>query len=104
MAEIRSEGGNMNRETVISKGCLKAKQAIAKLEKSRDIDYTEERVKITNSLELEIVCIRDDAGQTGMPLEYEIYALKDGNAVDCCTVYLWEQADKDIMYLLNCYV
>lgn len=94
----------MSREVVIHEGFAKAKQALSKLEKSRDVDYTVERVKINNVLSLEIVCVRDDAEEIGMPLEYEIYALKNGNAVDGCTAQSLGQAEKDIMYLLNCYV
>lgn len=104
MAEIRSEGEGMSREIFINKGYTKAKRALNKLNESRELDYTQELVEITKNLSLEINCIRSDAGEIGLPLEFEIYALKSGETVDCCTVHEESQADSDIMYLLNCYV
>lgn len=94
----------MGREIFINKGYVKAKRAFIKLNESRKLDYTQEKVKITKRLSLEINCIRNDVGEIGLPLEFEIYAVKNSDWVDCCTVYTVEQADLDIMYLLNCYV
>lgn len=93
----------MCREDIIRKGFAKVKRAYDKLNSSRDMDYTQELVKITSKLSLEVNCIRNDEGEIGQPLWFEFYVTVEGNTVDGDTVHNLSDIDKEIMYLLNCY-
>ena len=95
------------REDVIQKGFSKARKVFDKLNASRDMEYIKDTAKITKRLSLQFECIRADVGTEdyiGTPVSFEIYAVKDGKEIDCCTLYVTADVNAEIMYLLNCYV
>lgn len=96
----------MERQERIEKGYAKTKKAFEKMIASRNMKYTKQRVKVSHNLTLEIQCERDDGsvyksnkGKSGC---FQIYAIKNGEAVDCCTDH--GNIDSDIKYLLGCYI
>ena len=92
------------REDVIQKGLIKARKVFDKMNESRDMDYTEHTVKITENLMIKFECVRYDVGSKGAPVYFEICAIKDGKEVDCCTLHYSQDIDAELLYLLNCYV
>lgn len=93
------------RDDVIQKGLIKAGKVFKRMIKSRDINYTEHTVKITKNLMIKFECIRCEMGSSrGEPIGFEIYAIKDGKEVDCCTLHYPPDVNMELLYLLDCYV
>lgn len=92
----------MTREEKIKNGIEKAVSVMNRMKSSNNVSDSKRRVKITSSLTLEINCIRCEF--TGSPIQFEVYAIKKGEDVDCETVELHKDFEEPIEYLLNCYV
>lgn len=92
------------REDVIQRGLVKARKIFDKMNASRDMEYLTDTVRINNRLTLKFECQRNEADYCrGRACCFEIYAVKDGEEVDCCTLHL-KDVNEEIIYLLNCYV
>ena len=97
----------MSRAKDIKKGLKKTMKVMTAMKESRSPNNTKCLVKITRKLSLEINCQRvdwKDDPNYGMPLGFEIYAIKDSRAVDCATIDTNGNFEEDILYLLNCYI
>ena len=96
----------MGRQDQIEKGYRKVKKVIQKMKESHSLDYTSERVKITNKLTMEVKCVRSEfevrKEDIGTAYGFEVYAIKDGKDIDCASDH--GNFDEDIRYLLNCYI
>lgn len=95
----------MAREERIEKGYRKAKKVIDRMLSTKNIEDVKELVKITDKLTLEINCERAEHGDDrGAVYGLEVYAIKDGQAVDVATMTVNNDIEQDIKYLLNCYI
>ena len=81
----------MARQDQIEKGYKKVKKAIQKMKESHSPDYTSELVKITNKLTMEVKCERNEFAvreeDIGEACCFEVYAIKDGEDVDCASYH-----------------
>lgn len=96
-----------SREQVIKDGLTKTIMAIQDLRKQFCAGTIKKMVRISGTLSLEINDIRDDTIDSpyyGQTCYYEIYAIKNGVAVDVMTIDTYRIMSDDIYYLLNCYV
>lgn len=86
----------------------KVLRAIDKMEESRDVDYTEQIVKISDRLTIRIECTREanpNDNEYGMAFFFELYAIVKGEEVDCVTLHDETiPVEEDIMFLLKCYM
>ena len=95
----------MKREDNIKKACIKVREAFDKMNASKDMDCLVEEVQINKRLVIQIECGRIEHGEDrGLPIGFQLFAIKDGKEVDCCTVYLLDEVNAEIMYLVNCYI
>lgn len=93
------------RDDVIQKGLIKSRKVFEKLNASSDMEYTTDIARITKRLTLKFECVRCEVGNSrGEPISFEIYAVKDGKEVDCCTLHYSLDVNAELLYLLNCYV
>lgn len=94
------------REDVIQKGLIKARKVFDRMNESRDMDYTTDTARITKNLSIKFECVRYEVSgkSKGTPISFEIYAIKDGKEVDCCTLHYSPDINAELLYLLNCYV
>lgn len=95
------------REDVIQRGLVKARKIFDKMNSSRDMEYLMDTVRITKRLTLKFECQRSDEyddDYRGKACCFEIYAVKDGEEVDCCTLHYSLDVNAELLYLLNCYV
>lgn len=95
------------REDVIQKGLIKARKVFDKMNESRDMDYTTDTARITKNLSIKFECQRNDEAHDnyrGHAMCFEIYAIKNGEEVDCCTLHYSPDINAELLYLLNCYV
>lgn len=88
---------------------------VDRMKDSRNIADSKEVLKVSSSLSLEINCIRwkndfdDDEcrnskdEQDAIALQFEIYAIKKGKAIDQVTIDVWNDITDDVSYLLRCY-
>lgn len=91
----------MTREDRIEKGYIKTKKVIDRMLGSESLEDVKEVVKINEHLSLEVNCERAESGDA---YGVEVYALKDGQAVDVVTMTFNNDMEQDIKYLLNCYI
>ena len=87
----------MTREEKIEKGIEKTLAVVQKMRSS-----TVRKVRITNSLSLEVNCVRYE--NDGSPIIFQIYAVKNGKDIDCETIEIYRDFKEPIRYLLNCYI
>lgn len=95
------------REDIIQKGLIKARKVFDRMIGSRDMEYTADTAQITKSLSIKFECQRNDTEHPdyrGDAICFEIYAVKDGKEVDCCTLHYAPGVNAELLYLLNCYV
>lgn len=103
-------------------------KAVKEMYGTNNLDDFQRIVKINDSLEIEInvrrwgdspddpeavlefdmngnfVGVTDDPlPPPGMVLETEMYAIKNGEAVDCITFGNLDNLEEDVRYLINCY-
>jgi hypothetical protein len=94
------------REQIIKDGLTKVVMVIDDMKKLHLSGTITKMVRINGSLSLEINDIRDDDPESlfyGQNAHYEIYAIKNGKAVDCMTINIFRNLKDDVYYLLNCY-
>ena len=95
----------MARQDRVEKGYKKAKKVIDRMLGTKKINDVKELVKITDKLTLEILCERAEYGDDrGAAYGVEVYAIKNGQAVDVATMTINNNLEQDIKYLLNCYI
>ena len=95
----------MTRQNRIENGYKKAKKVIDRMLASKSLEDVKELVKINDKLALEINCERAEyGGDRGGVYGLEVYAIKNGQAVDVATMTINNDIEQDIKYLLNCYI
>ena len=96
----------MNRQERIEKGFEKTVTRLNKMQKSRNMNYVKDRVKISDKLTLKIECCRNETDvykdSIGSPYGFQVYAVVNGDEVDCTSDHGY--IERDIKYLLNCYL
>lgn len=92
----------MTREEMIKKNIEKTLTVVQKMRSSNDISDTARKVRITNSLSLEVNCVRYE--NDGSPIIFQIYAVKNGKDIDCETIEIYRDFKEPIRHLLNCYI
>ena len=98
--------GKLTREEQIENGFKKTVERLHKMQKSRRVSYVKDKVRINEKLVLLIECIRNEVdcilGYKGVPYCFQVYAIVNGNEVDCTSDHGY--IEKDIRYLLECYI
>lgn len=95
----------MKREEKIENGFKKTMTRLDKMQKSRRVTYVNDKVKISDKLALLLECERNEVaelGDVGRPYGFQVYAIVNGDEVDCCSDH--GKIEDDIRYLINCYV
>lgn len=107
----------IKRSEAIRIAIAKVKKAIEKMNVSKDIAYTEEKIPVTTNVHFLIECDRyeyefytDENGEEhyiedyGKALGFTVYLVKDGKEIDQVTESVGADLETDLKYLLNCWI